>query len=105
MDKIAVYKMKRRSSEVPTSTVLAIRTESMDGNTCGGTLTEDCRIATQVPGVITSGDIMYDAITDTVFDGGGLYYRVKLDEWDAGDGTRVCEISSLGVINIFSICI
>lgn len=105
MDKIAVYKTKRRSSEIPPSIVLALRTESMDGNTCGGTLTENCRIATQVTGVITSGDVMYNALTDTVFNGGGLYYRVVLQIWDETEGSRVCEISSLGVINVFSICI
>ncbi len=84
---------------------LALRTEDIDENTCSGTLTKQCRIATQVTNEITSGDIMYNAFTNTTFNGGGLYYRVVLSIWGQPDGSRVCQISSSGVINIYSICV
>lgn len=85
---------------------LALRTESIDETTCGGALTEQCRIQTQVSNEITSGDIVYNNTTGTTpFDGEGLYYRVVLSIWSSAESSRVCQISNTGVINIYSICV
>lgn len=77
-------------------------TTDPDTEGCGFALNTSCYVETQNAGVLTSGDVIYDDIdATTLFDGGGLYWRVKLP---TQTNARLCLVSSVGVISIYSIC-
>lgn len=86
------------SAEIST---LSTNTPDVDG--CSLVIDNTCFIATQVPGEITSGDYAYTDSEGTIpFDGGGLYWKAKI----TSDPTNiVCQISSLGLINNYNICV
>lgn len=77
-------------------------TSDPDTEGCGFALNTPCYVDTQNAGVLTSGDIVYDDIDATTpFDGGGLYWRVKLPTQAS---SRLCIINNVGSIGIYSIC-
>lgn len=86
--------------ELASKSSLSTATPDVEG--CGFTLNTSCYIETQNSGVLTSGDVVYtDVGATTLFDGGDLYWRVKLP---TQTNARLCLISSVGVISIYSIC-
>lgn len=72
---------------------------------CIKELTVPVYIVTASEDVIVSGDIVCnsDDVLDT-FDGGGLYYKLSLDSAPAGY-EYVCQISSVGVVNVYILCV
>jgi hypothetical protein len=92
----------------PPTTQLALRSNgyatTTEINICAQTPLVNCRIAVQTLGAITSGDIMYNSDGITLFNGNNNYYNVVLQEWAEFEGSRVCYISSNGVIGVDTIC-
>jgi hypothetical protein len=81
----------------------SLSTTDPDTEGCGFSLDTTCYVETQAPDVLTSGDIVYnDAEATSLFDGGGLYWRIKLPTQAS---SRLCLVSSEGVISIYSICV
>lgn len=69
-------------------------------NACSLSFTSTIYVLTGSDNEITSGDIAFSSISPlTVFDGLGLYYKVSSES-----GEIVCQISSEGVINVYSLC-
>lgn len=60
-------------------------------------------IETQVPNMITSGDIAYlDSDGLTPFDGNNEYWKLKIP---AEASAKTCLINSVGLISVHSICV
>lgn len=71
---------------------------------CVKTLSVVVYIITGSADVIVSGDVVCNSndVLDT-FDGGDLYYKLALDSAPAGY-EYVCQISNVGVINVYILC-
>lgn len=93
--------------DTPIPTIgLALRTGSVAIDGCGsGTLSTSCRILCQTSNEINTGDTLYTGISGTTpFNGANLYYRLVLQIWDEAEGSRICQISSLGIITVSTTC-
>jgi len=84
--------------------VSATRSSSSDvsgDNGCTLALNTSCLIATQNGDEIQSGDVLYNSDT-TPFDGGNLYWRVRVS---VGSPSYVCLVNGTGDISVYSICV
>ena len=79
-------------------------------NICLLELDTECKIDTQISNTITSGDIVYNIDGVTPFNGGlsvggfYAYYNIKLSFTETLQGSRICYIDNVGVIDVIQDC-